>query len=296
MSLSGAGALFTVVGGALVGFIAGILSGMFGIGGGIIMSPGSRLLLGVTSMVAVSTSLLVVIPTSLVGAFSYTRNKLTEPRIGITVGVAGACMSPFGAMLSHKLGGEVVMLGTAGILLFSAVSTARSYRKACQKDSREAAEAAACAEANSESELGEPNADVRTELEPGYSPVKRGLIAAFIGLGVGFFSGVFGVGGGFIIVPALVGLLGIPIKKAIGTSLIAVGILAVPGIITHASYGTVDYVLAACLSLGVIPGSRVGARITFIASERRVTAAFAIFLGLAGIWLAITQLVSMQIL
>lgn len=246
-------------------------------------------------MVAVSTSLLVVLPTSIVGAYTYTRNKLTDPRTGVIVGVAGAAVSPFGAMLSHKLGGDLVMLGTAVILLASAYSTWRSYKKVCRDADKKCQDQGLSMESFSEvgfTKEGESDEKLSTT----FSPARYALTAAVLGLVTGFFSGVFGVGGGFIIVPALTHFLGIPIKKAIGTSLIAVGILAVPGIITHATYGTIDYMLAATLALGVIPGSRVGARITFIASERRITAAFAIFLGLTGVYLAIAQLISMGIL
>ena len=82
----------------------------------------------------------------------------------------------------------------------------------------------------------------------------------------------------------------VPIKRAVGTSLVAVGILAVPGTITHYLLGNVDVQLAALLIIGVIPGAVVGARITFGATDRFVRVGFAVLLAGVGLLLGASEL------
>lgn len=83
---------------------------------------------------------------------------------------------------------------------------------------------------------------------------KRLLTGAAIGLVAGFASGYVGVGGGFLMVPLFISLLGITMKKASGTSLIAVVILAIPGVITQTLHGNVDFVAGIAMAIGSIPG------------------------------------------
>jgi hypothetical protein len=111
-----------------------------------------------------------------------------------------------------------------------------------------------------------------------------------IGALAGFYSGFLGLGGGFVIVPGLTRYLGMPVKRAIGTSLVTVAVLAIPGTITHSLLGHVDWPLALMLPLGVVPGAVIGARLTERASDRVVRLAFAILLAVVGIWLAVSEI------
>ncbi|MHB8706599.1 MAG: sulfite exporter TauE/SafE family protein, partial [Coriobacteriia bacterium] len=110
-----------------------------------------------------------------------------------------------------------------------------------------------------------------------------------LGAITGLYSGFLGLGGGFIVVPALVRWFGFDIKRAIGTSLVVVAILAVPGSITHYVLGNVDLALAALLALGVVPGALLGARLTSVAKERTVRIAFAILLLAVAALLGVTE-------
>jgi uncharacterized protein len=98
------------------------------------------------------------------------------------------------------------------------------------------------------------------------------------------------LGGGFVLVPLLMRWLGFKIKPAIGTSLAAIAILAVPGTLTHALLGHVDWWLAGALAVGVIPGAWLGSRITLGASDRAIRIAFAVMLVLVGCSLAAGEL------
>jgi hypothetical protein len=111
-----------------------------------------------------------------------------------------------------------------------------------------------------------------------------------IGVLTGLYSGFFGLGGGFVLVPMLTRWMRMPIKRAIATSLVAVALLAVPGTITHALLGNIDWVISLGLVVGVVPGALVGARITQTASDDRIRIAFAVLLIAVALWLAVTEL------
>ena len=91
---------------------------------------------------------------------------------------------------------------------------------------------------------------------------------AGIGLAAGFVSGLLGVGGGIIIVPLLSGILRMPLKRALGTSLLAIVALVIPGTIVHATLGHIDWAIFAALSIGAVPGARIGARLALGTRER----------------------------
>jgi uncharacterized membrane protein YfcA len=115
-------------------------------------------------------------------------------------------------------------------------------------------------------------------------PWQSGLAAA-----TGLYSGFLGLGGGFVIVPVLVRFFGFPAKRAVGTSLVAVALLAIPGSVTHYLLGNVDVGLALALTLGVVPGALLGAKVTAVARERTVRIGFAVMLLVVGSLLALNE-------
>jgi uncharacterized membrane protein YfcA len=118
---------------------------------------------------------------------------------------------------------------------------------------------------------------------------RRRWIAAGIGLSAGLLSGLLGIGGGVIMVPAFTELLSMSLKSAIATSLVCVGIFGVPATITHAFLGDVDWRLAILLAIGVIPGARVGAALTIRTAERRLRLAVGVFLALVALVYFVTE-------
>ena len=124
-----------------------------------------------------------------------------------------------------------------------------------------------------------------TEKRPGLVP----LIA--IGLAAGLLSGLFGIGGGTIIVPALALWLGMPQKLAAGTSVAAILPTAVVGAISYAVQGNVDWVAALCLAIGIVIGAQLG---TYLLARLPVSAiqwAFMVFLVIVivSLWLVVPQ-------
>ncbi len=115
------------------------------------------------------------------------------------------------------------------------------------------------------------------------------VIGIVIGLIAGLASGYVGVGGGFIMVPLMLAWVGIPMKKASGTSLIGVMILAVPGVIEQGMLGNIDYLTGALVALGSIPGAVIGASLVRIMPERILRFVFGGFLVFAAIVLVLNE-------
>lgn len=251
----------------LVGAVSGVLSGVFGIGGGIITTPALRLLLGAPAIVSVGTPLPVIIPGALAGAWAYVRTGSAETRLGVVLGLVGAVASVMGAWATRWVGGSIVLLGTAAIIIVAAADMMLQAFRAPAADG---------------SEAGRPAAR------------RRPAVIATIALLTGGYSGFFGLGGGFVLVPMLTRWLRIPLKRAIGTSLVTVAILAVPGTVTHAALGNVDWRLAGLLAIGVVPGALLGARINRKLGERSIRLMFAVVLAGVAIWLVGNELAQLS--
>jgi uncharacterized membrane protein YfcA len=121
----------------------------------------------------------------------------------------------------------------------------------------------------------------------------RPTVLAAIGVGAGVLSGLLGVGGGIVMVPAFSELAGISLKSSIATSLACVGLLALPGTITHALLGDIDWRFAIWLAVGVVPGARLGAALAIRAGNTRLRVAVAAFLGGTAILYAAGEIVAL---
>jgi len=249
----------------VIGLVSGFLSGQFGIGGGLLTTPAIRLLLDRPALIAVGTPLLVILPTALTGAIWYHRRGLNDPRAGIIIGLSGALSSVIGALATRLVGGSTVMIVTAVVITYMALDMLLLVRR---------------------------DSTIPVGIVPAVPHVPtRHTTLGLVVLGVitGLYSGFLGLGGGFIVVPALVRWFGFGIKRAIGTSLVVVAVLSVPGSITHFALGNIDLPLAGLLALGVVPGALLGAKVTAASGERAVKIAFAVLLIAVGAVLALTE-------
>ena len=118
---------------------------------------------------------------------------------------------------------------------------------------------------------------------------KRYLQGACIGLIAGLASGYVGVGGGFIMVPLMLAVLDIPMSLASGTSLIAIMILAIPGVIEQGLLGNIEYLAGIAIVVGSIPGALVGARLVRVVPERQLRFIFGGFLLVAAVMLMLNE-------
>jgi uncharacterized membrane protein YfcA len=279
-----------------VGLVAGVLSGMFGIGGGLVTTPAIRLLLGFPALIAVGTPLPVILPTAVAGAVSYARRGLADVRAGVVIGLAGAPVAVVGAWLSGVIGGRWIMVLTAASMLYVAADMAvrARSRSGAALPGRADPEPVVAEVADAPEAEGAPAESAADSIAPAADPAPpvRAPVAPLIAIGVaaGLYSGLLGLGGGFVVVPALARWLGFPLKRAIGTSLVTVALLSVPGSAAHLALGHVDLSLAAWLVLGTVPGALIGARLTAAARERHVAFAFATALAVTGVVLAVSEL------
>ncbi len=301
---------------ALVGVLIGIASGLLGIGGGTVMVPIFRLAFGMSATMSTATSLFAIIPTSISGAISHVKGKTCIPALGIAAGFGGACLSPVGVWLAQLSPDWLVMLAAALIIGYSAINmfkkafkVPRAGQPAEGADAAAAAGAPSCgskpssrAEARvvelspqsdapaaaSLTSSGEPAASAPTADDSSLSR-KQLLQGAAIGLVAGLASGYVGVGGGFIMVPLMLSIIGIPMRKASGTSLIAVMILAIPGVIEQGIIGNINYLAGIAIVIGTIPGAVIGARLVTKVPERTLRLLFGCFLIVAAVMLVLNE-------
>lgn len=245
--------------GIVVGFAAGMLSGMFGVGGGIVTTPAVNALLGGSAIEAVATPLPVILPTSVVGAYTYARAgevSVRAARWAALPGIAGAIL---GAYLTEFVNAHLLLLVTAALIALTSLQVIRG---------------------------GASSTGSEQDVTPGW---RYGAIGTTAGL----VSGLLGVGGGIVMVPAFTVWLRMPLKRALGTSLLVIAVLVVPGTIVHAMLGHIDWAIFVVLTIGVVPGVRIGARIAIGASEQALRLAVGTFLFLVAIAYAVLELISL---
>jgi uncharacterized membrane protein YfcA len=221
--------------GLMIGLVSGVLSGLFGVGGGIVMTPGVQILLGARPIVALATPLPVIFPTALTGALTYRRAGEVDTNAAawmVGPGIAGAVL---GSWLTRLIDTHLLLVVTAILLAYQATSILRGARPKAAS-----------------------------------APHRAGTPAVFAGIGLlaGLISGLLGIGGGLIMVPMLAGVLGMPLKRALGTSLLAIVALVVPGTIVHAALHHIDWAVFLVLSIGAVPGAAIGARLALDTKER----------------------------
>lgn len=252
----------------LIGLVSGVLSGMFGVGGGFTTTPLVRFFTDAPAMVAVATPLVAIIPTALVGAATHLRAKNVDVQTGLTIGAVGGCAAVIGAQATRFAGGTLVLAVTGVVLFASALEMFIRSRQPVDVGGAERVDSC--------------------ELPSGSPPPSLAERVA-VGLLAGVGSGFLGVGGGFILVPIFVGRFHFPMKRAIGTSLLSISLISVPGLVSHALLGNIDWALGLALALGAIPGGWIGARISLGTRESRLRRGFAVLMALSGLLLTATE-------
>jgi uncharacterized protein len=234
----------------------------------------------------VGTTLPSILPSAATGTLQYWRARLIEWRMvawtapfGLVAAVAGAALSKIVPGDGHWL-----MVLTAVLLGITAWRMARP-----QQHEQDAAEVVKAAGA-----LGATEAEEALAATPHHAGLRDAPpVLAGIGAVAGLLSGLLGVGGGIVMVPAFTEIVRTPVKTSIATSLACVGLFAVPGTITHAAYGDIDWRFALWLAVGVVPGARLGARAAIRTSDRRLRLTVALFLGAVALLYATGELISL---
>lgn len=259
----------------------GFSLGLTGGGGAIFAVPLLVYGLGLPAREAVGVSLLTVGSTSLVGFVERARRGLVEFPTGLLFAVAGMVGAPVGALLADRMP-EVALLGLFALLML--VVAARMWHKA--EDTAVLLPVVVSEEAGPTCQR-DPEGKLRLTSQ-------CAMLLGVVGLAAGVLAGLFGVGGGFIIVPALVVFSGMGIQRAIGTSLLVITLISASGTASHVLAGkdltlTTAGLFTAGSVAGLFAGSRLAGRLAgptlqkVFAAAIVGVAAYVIFRTLTGV-------------
>jgi uncharacterized membrane protein YfcA len=238
--------------GLLLASVIGLSLGLLGGGGSILTVPIFVYVLGYAAKPAIAMSLPVVGATSLVGALGHWRAGNVNLRQALSFGVVAMVGAYAGARLAVLVSGVVQLTLLAIVMLGAAMSMLRPT-----------------------------GARTAMPTTVGSEPVSRWLVLV-VGLGVGMLTGLVGIGGGFLIVPALVILAGLPMKQAIGTSLVVIAMNSASGFAGYLGQVEVPWGFMAMFTAVAIGGILVGTYLVRFVSQQALKRAFGIFLLLMG--------------
>ncbi|WP_349408593.1 sulfite exporter TauE/SafE family protein [Pseudalkalibacillus sp. SCS-8] len=224
----------------ILGFAVGILSGYFGIGGGFILTP-VLMLIGFSPVVAITTSLMYAIGSSLSGVWAHFKMNNVVWKTAVFLGLSGVVATqfakPFVLWLDRNNYDETTIpVIYAIIIAYFAYSLLKKSEK------------------KNVAQMGKPG-------------IAKTLIIGFIG---GLMSATLGVGGGFVMVPLMISLMGFESRKAVGTSLVSVMMIVTAGFISYSVTIEINYALGLLLIAGALFGSQVGAKLTSYYSNDQI--------------------------
>lgn len=253
----------------LLGAIAGVAAGMFGIGGGVIIVPALTLALGYGIKEGVGTSLAaLLLPVSLFAVIAYYRAGKLNIGYAFWIGFGLIFGAIAGARFALGLDSRVLNLLYGLFLLYMAWRFAEPRKWWAEYQGRALPPRTAEALAHA-----------------------RWYWLLILGVGAGILSGMFGIGGGIIIVAALVEFLHFDQKQAVGTSLAALlPPVSFGAVLEYYNEGLLNLAVAACIAAGLVIGSTLGARIALGLSSVTVKRLYGIFLVFAGLRFILTSL------
>ncbi|HEX5532397.1 MAG TPA: sulfite exporter TauE/SafE family protein [Actinomycetales bacterium] len=224
--------------------VVGLSLGLLGGGGSILTVPLLAYVAGMPAKEAITTSLVVVGTTSAAAVVTHARAGRVQWRTGLVFGAAGMAAAYAGGRLSGFLPGTVLLVAFAVVMLLAGVAMLRGRRPV------------------------DPTR-VRDEM-----PLLRTVAQ---GAGVGLVTGVLGAGGGFLIVPALALLGGLPMPIAVATSLVVITMNSAAGLAGHLSSTHVNWGLAAAVTASAVLGSIIGGRLVSRIAPEQLRKAFGWF-------------------
>ena len=204
--------------------LIGLSLGLLGGGGSILTVPILVYALGVEAKAAIASSLVIVGITSLAAMIQHARAGNVEWRTGLVFGAAGMVGAFGGGVLADFFSGRTLLLLFAGMMVATSIAMFRGRKEVAD--------------------------------EAPHRPSTAKIVLD--GVVVGAVTGLVGAGGGFLVVPALALLGGLPMKKAVGTSLLVIAMKSFAGYLGHASHVTIDAQLTAIVAASAVVGSLVG--------------------------------------
>ncbi|GAA1325486.1 sulfite exporter TauE/SafE family protein [Brachybacterium rhamnosum] len=249
---------FTLVLTLVLGILIGVSLGLLGGGGSILTVPILTYVAGLPPREAITASLFVVGVTSAVSAVNHARAGRVRWRTGLIFGTAGMVGAFGGGVLGGHVPGTVLMIAFALVMVAASIAMLRGRRGTHAG--------------------GPPRSEV---------PMVKIVVE---GLAVGLVTGLVGAGGGFLIVPALALLGGLPMPVAVGTSLLVIAINAFAGLAGHLTSVPLDWALVGGMTIAASIGSLAGARLAGRIPEQTLRKSFGLFVLVMGAFVLAQEL------
>jgi uncharacterized membrane protein YfcA len=238
----------------LIGFITGVCGGLLGLGGGFILIP-LLLLAQVPMKVAVSASLVFVFFSAASGSIRHGFQGTIDPRLAAAVALPSIVTTFAGSLLTVRVPASFLQT----LLGICALGSLYLFNRRCTSEGDQAVS-------------GPPRRWVYTRTAGRGEEVVTYSVNVPQGIGVGsvvgFLAGLLGVGGGFLIIPAFVGFMAVPLRVAIGTSLLTILASALVGTVAHWGQGSMDWTIAWTTVLTGVIGAQLGAALVPRVSEQ----------------------------
>lgn len=247
----------------VIGLLTGGITSLIGASGVMIVVPILTMFFKVSVHNAIGTSLLVDVIASLTVSYSYYKNKNIDLKSGIWIALTSIIGAQVGASFASNMGEGNLSSGFGIVLILAGLST---FRKSFKK--------------KDESEPKNKAFNLKKEWQ-------KILAALIIGFGIGILSGIFGAGGGVMILIALIAIMSFPLHKAIGTSTLIMAITALSSTIGYASRGNIDIELSTLISIGAIFGGVIGSRYANKVNEKTLQKIVGISFAVMGITMSI---------
>ncbi|ALP67161.1 sulfite exporter TauE/SafE family protein [Paraburkholderia caribensis] len=254
---------------AALGLVVGLILALTGAGGAILAVPLLLFVLHLNIAEAAPIALLAVGVSAALGALMGLQARIVRYRAAALMAVTGTAFSPVGLWLAHRLPNGPLTLVFAGVLAYVAL---RMFRQATTGTPHEVRSGAALQPCQLNSGTGR---FVWT------SACTRAL--AFAGIGAGFLSGLLGVGGGFVVVPALRKATNAPVPTIMATSLAVITLVSASGVISTAISGHMNWPVGAPFAAGALGGMLAGRLVASRMSANRLQQGFALVAGLIAV-------------
>ncbi|MCW0214835.1 MAG: sulfite exporter TauE/SafE family protein [Pseudonocardia sp.] len=272
---------------AVLGLVVGLVIGGLGGGGGVLTVPALVYLLGQSAQDATTASVVIVGAASLAGAASRMRGGI-DWRTALGFGIAGIPAAYLGTLLNHRTAGPVLLLVFAGLVLVVAAAMLLRGRDAATEEPAETGEPAG--------EAPVPAGGTTVVSRPA---TRRGTLLRttaeilLCGGAVGFLTGFLGVGGGFLVVPALVIVLRMPMSLAVGTSLLIIVLNSVSSVGSRIGALDLDWRVVLPFAVAAVAGTLLGKRVAGRFSGPTLERAFAVMLAGVGLFVGVQSLLAL---
>lgn len=259
-----------ILGALALGALIGLALGALGGGGSVLTVPALVFALGLTAQEATTGSLVIVGVTAAIATVGHARAGHTRWRPGLALAAFGLPASLLGTALNRRADEDVLLLAFAALMLVAA--TGMLLRAHADDDDPPPA-------------------------RPGGTLTRTRVSTAKLavaGLGIGLLTGFLGVGGGFVVVPVLVVLLGFEMPVAVGTSLLVIALNSGVALAARAQHGTFVWSVIVPFTIAAVLGSLVGARASDRVPASELTRAFAGLLVLVGGYVAVQAVLGLS--